>query len=81
MVVVMAVIALLTGAGIRVLDKTGPQARKAATDTCIGLIEQARASAITSHSIIVLAIAEPGDLPCDDDRCRLGIFKIRRINE
>ena len=76
MVVVMAVIALLTGAGIRVLDKTGPQARKAATDTCIGLIEQARASAITSHSIIVLAIAEPGDLPCDDDRCRLGIFKI-----
>jgi len=72
----MAVIALLTGAGIRVLDKTGPQARRAATDTCIGLIDQARVTAITSRTIVVLAIAEPGDLPFDDERCRLGIFKI-----
>ena len=76
-VAVIAVILLLMTAGIRMLGTTSSQARKTATDTCQGLIEQARASAITSRSYIVLAIAEPGDLPADDDRCLLGLFKLK----
>ncbi len=76
MVAVMAVIVVLTGAGIQVLDKTNLKARKAATDTCSGLIEQARGTAITSRAFVVLAFAEPGDLPFGDERCRIGMFKI-----
>lgn len=68
---------LLMTAGIRVLGGTSSQANKTATDTCIGLIEQARAAAITSRGYVVLAIAEPGDLPEDDNRCLIGLFKLK----
>lgn len=75
-VTVIALLLLLMTAGIRILGGTSSQAGKTATDACIGLIEQARSTAITSRSHTVLAIAEPGDLPADDDRCLIGIFKI-----
>jgi type II secretory pathway pseudopilin PulG len=75
-VAVIAVILLLMVAGIRLLGGTSSQAKKSATDACSGLIEQARATAITSRSYVVLAIAEPGDLPADDERCMLGLFKL-----
>lgn len=73
---VMAVITLLLAIGIKILGGTSSQARKTATDAMAASIEQARSSAITSRSTVILAMAEPGDLPTVDDRCRLGLFKV-----
>lgn len=76
LVAVIAVILLLMGAGIRVLRDNGTQARRTATDAITGLIEQARTTALATRSPVVLAIAEPGDLPTDDGRCMIGLFKL-----
>lgn len=76
MVAVMAVLALLLSAAIRGLGDPSAQARRAATDCVVSLVEQARAEAITSHRVVVLALAEPGTPPASDERCRLGLFKI-----
>ena len=76
MVVVLAIITALMTAGISLLSGTGAHSRRAATDTLIGLIEQARTTAINSRTHVVLAIAEPGDLPTGDERCRVGLFKV-----
>ena len=54
-----------------------PNPGKAGTDLLSGMIEQARTAAITTRSDVVLAIAEPGDLPAGDERCHLGLFKIK----
>lgn len=77
MVAVIAILVTLMTAGVSLLNGTGAESRKAATDTLIGLIEQARTNAITSRSYVVLAIAEPSDLPNSDERCRIGMFKIK----
>lgn len=76
MVVVIAVLVILMTAGVSLMNGTGAQSRKAGTDMLTGMIEQARAAAITSRSFVVLAIAEPGDLPSSDERCRIGLFKV-----
>lgn len=76
MVAVTAILGTLMAAGVGLLSGTGAQSRKAGADMLAGLIEQARTTAITSRSHVVLAIAEPGDLPGDDGRCQLGLFKI-----
>jgi len=76
MVAVIAVLVILMTAGVSLMNGTGSQSRKAGTDLLTGMIEQARTSAITSRSFVVLAIAEPGDLPAGDERCRLGLFKV-----
>lgn len=73
----MAVMALLLTAGLRGLGDTAAHARQVATDSVSSLLEQARTSAITSHSVVVLALAEPGDPPCGDERGRLGLFQIK----
>jgi len=75
-VVVIAVIVILLVAGVGLLGGTGAQARRAGADMLSGMIEQARTSAITTRSYVVLAVAEPGDLPTGDDRCRIGLFKV-----
>ena len=75
MVAVIAVTVILLTAGVSLLGSTGSQARKAATDQLIGMIEQARTAAITSRSTVFLVVAEPGDLPSGDERCRLGLFR------
>ena len=75
MVVIAILVALMT-AGVSLLSGNGTQSRKAGTDMLTGLIEQARTTAITSRSCVVLAIAEPGDLPATDERCRIGLFKV-----
>jgi type II secretory pathway pseudopilin PulG len=75
MVAVIAVTLILLTAGISLIGNTGAQARKSATDQIIGLIEQARTAAITSRSTVFLVVAEPGDLPAGDERCRLGLFR------
>jgi len=76
MLVVIAIISVLLVAGINVIGGTGPQSRRAASDTLTGMIEQARTTAITTRSTVFLAIAEPGDLPTGDLRCRVGLFEI-----
>lgn len=76
MVAVIAILVTLMTAGISLLNGTGPQSRRAATDMLTGLIEQARTAAITSRSTVVLVIAEPGDLPASDERCRIGLFRV-----
>jgi prepilin-type N-terminal cleavage/methylation domain-containing protein len=73
---VIAVIVVLLVAGVGLLGGTGSQARRAGADLLTGMIEQARTAAITTRSYIVLAVAEPGDLPTGDERCRLGLFKV-----
>lgn len=76
MVAVIAILGILMTAGIGLLNSTGAQSRKTGTDMLSGLIEQARTKAITSRSYVILAIAEPGDLPMRDERCRIGIFTV-----
>ena len=76
MVTIIAIIVILLVAGVSLVGDTGHQARRAGADLLTGMIEQARTTAITSRSHVVLAVAEPGDLPTGDNRCRLGIFKV-----
>ncbi len=76
MVAVIAILATLMTAGVSLLSNTGIQSRKTGTDMLSGLIEQARTKAITSRSNILLVIAEPGALPAQDERCRIGMFKV-----
>jgi prepilin-type N-terminal cleavage/methylation domain-containing protein len=75
-VTVIAVLVILLMAGISLLGGTGAQARRAATDLLAGMIEQARTTAITTRSDVILAIAEPGDLPGSDERGRLALFRV-----
>jgi prepilin-type N-terminal cleavage/methylation domain-containing protein len=76
MVAVLAILAVLLVVGVNLLGGVGNRSRKASTDTLTGMIERARTTAITSRSCIVLAIAEPGDLPAGDEGCRIGLIKV-----
>jgi hypothetical protein len=76
MVAVIAILVILMAAGMRLQGGTGPRARRSAADMLTGLIEQARTAAITSRSCVILAVAEPGDLPSGDTVCRLGLFRV-----
>lgn len=76
MVAVIAILCILVSAGIKWTGGSASQSRRTGTDQLAGMIEQARNSAITTRSHVVLAIAEPGDLPSGDECCRLGIFKV-----
>jgi prepilin-type N-terminal cleavage/methylation domain-containing protein len=75
MVVVMAIITTLMIAGTSLLSGRGPQSRRTGTDMLCGLIEHARTTAMTTHSEILIAIAEPGDLPGSDGHARIGLFR------
>jgi hypothetical protein len=81
MVAVIAILVTLMTAGVSLLGSTGIQSRKSGVDTLSGLIEQARTKAITSRSHVILAIAEPGDLPAKDEKCRIGIFTVENWPE
>jgi prepilin-type N-terminal cleavage/methylation domain-containing protein len=76
MVVVIAILVTLMTAGVSLLHNTAAQSRRAATDSLTALVAQARTYAITSRCEIVLAIAEPTDLPSSDGRYQLGLFKL-----
>jgi prepilin-type N-terminal cleavage/methylation domain-containing protein len=75
-VIVIAILATLMTAGVSLLSGTGSHSRRVGVDQLAGIIEQARTHAITSRSHVLLAIAEPADLPAGDDRCRIGLFQI-----
>ncbi len=74
--VTISIIVILMAAGVALLGSTGPQARRSGADLLTGMIEQARTTAITTRSHVVLAIAEPGSLPANDGKCRIGLFKV-----
>jgi len=76
LLVTIVIITVLLVAGIGVMGNSGNKARRAGADMLTGMIEQARTTAITSRSHVILAIAEPGDLPAGDNRCRVGLFKV-----
>lgn len=75
MVTVIAILVILMTVSVNLLHGSGSQSRKAGTDMLCGLIEQARTTAISSRSEVFLAVAEPGDIPGADDRCRVGLFR------
>jgi type II secretory pathway pseudopilin PulG len=77
---IVAVIAILMGlliGGVSLLEGTASQSRKAATDLLGGMIEKARTQAISSRCYVILAIAEPGDLPATDGQCKVGLFQLK----
>lgn len=75
--VTISILVILLSAGVALLGDTGPQSRRSAADLITGMIEQARTTAVTTRSHVVLAVAEPGDLPAaNDKRCRIGLFKV-----
>ena len=78
MAAVMAVMGLLLTAGLRGLGDPAAQARKAATESVMSLVEQARTTAITSRCVVVLALADPGDLPSGEACAHIGLFKIKQ---
>jgi prepilin-type N-terminal cleavage/methylation domain-containing protein len=76
LLVTISIIVILLAAGVALLGGTGPQARKSAADMITGMIEQARTTAVTTRSHVVLAVVEPADFPAGDKRCRIGLFKV-----
>jgi prepilin-type N-terminal cleavage/methylation domain-containing protein len=75
MLVVITILSILMGAGISLLGGTGMQSRKAGADMISGMVDQARTLAITNRADVFLVIAEPGTLPGQDERCRLGLLR------
>ena len=73
---VMAILVILLATGSGILSGTGKHPGTADTDALTSLIEQARATAITSHSCVALALAAPGALPARDPRCQLAIIRL-----
>lgn len=76
MVAVLAILTTLLAVGVNLLGGDNSRSRKTATDMLAGLIEQARTAAITSRSCVVLAIAEPGDLPTGGENYRIGLIQV-----
>ena len=76
MMAVIAVLVILLAAGLNRISNSASHAVKTNADLLAALIDQARTTAITSHSCVLLAIAEPADLPTRDPRCHLAIFKL-----
>jgi prepilin-type N-terminal cleavage/methylation domain-containing protein len=78
MVAALAIVATLLTAGASLLPDSRSRALRAGTDQLSGMIEKARARAIAMRCDLVLAIAEPGDLPDSDPRTRLGLFRVEK---
>lgn len=78
MVTVIAILVILMTSGVSLLNGTGSQSRKAGTDMISGMVEQARTIAINSRSDVLVVIAGPGDLAGSDERCRIGLFRLKK---
>lgn len=77
MAAVLAIVATLLTAGVSLLPGSRTRALRTGTDQLAGLIEKARARAISTRSDVVLAIAEPGDLAeATDGRFRFALFRV-----
>lgn len=74
--VVIAILGVLLISGITLLSNTRKQSRRVGVDLITSKIEQARSTAIKSRCHTILAIAEPRDVPGEDERCQIGLFKL-----
>lgn len=74
--VTMSIMSILVVSGVSMMGDNNSKSRRATSDLLGSMIDQGRSSAITSHSQVLLAVAEPKDLPIDDRSCRLGLFKL-----
>jgi prepilin-type N-terminal cleavage/methylation domain-containing protein len=81
LVAAISVMSILLFAGAGMMGDNGAKARRTTSDTLSGMIEQGRGTAITKHSQVLLAIAEPGDLPIKDNSCRLALFKLTEFDK
>ena len=78
----IAVMTILLVSGVSLLNGTGSKARRATTDILSGMIDQGRSTAITSHSQVLMAIAEPKDLRNNSDsQARVALFKITEFDK
>jgi prepilin-type N-terminal cleavage/methylation domain-containing protein len=76
LIVVIAIVVILLGAGLSLFGRSRGHALRTGTEQFASLVEQARTSAITRRRPVVLAIAEPGVGDFGDDRCRVGLFEL-----
>lgn len=79
-VLTISVLSILIFIATGMMGDNGAKVRKGTTDTLSGLIEQGRSTAITSRSQVLLAVAEPGDLPLKDNHCRLALIKLDQFD-
>lgn len=80
-VVTITIISILMVTAVSLMGDNSPKARRATSDLLSSMVEQGRSRAITTHSKVLLAVAEPGDLPIDDSSCRLALFKLTEFDE
>lgn len=79
MTAVLAIVAALLTAGVSLLPGSRNRALRTGTDQLSGMIEKARARAISTRSDVVLAIAEPGDLAdVTDGQFRFALFRVEK---
>jgi prepilin-type N-terminal cleavage/methylation domain-containing protein len=76
MVVVIAMLVMLIGSSAMYVSGRQEHARRTVTDQLVGMIGQARNTAMVSRSTVMLAIAEPGSLPFHEGKCVLGLVKL-----
>jgi prepilin-type N-terminal cleavage/methylation domain-containing protein len=81
LMVTISIMGILLATGATLMGDNSAKARRATSDLLGAMIEQGRTTAITSHSPVLLAVAEPKDLPIDDNICRLGLFKLTEFDE
>ena len=74
--VTISIMSVLLVSGVSMMGDSAAKSRRTTSDLLGAMIDQGRSSAITSHSQVLLAVAEPKDLPIDDHSCRLGLFKL-----
>lgn len=79
--VTISIMSVLLVTGVSLMGDNTAKARRTTSDLLSAMIEQGRSQAITSHSQVLLAVAEPKDLPIDDNSCRLGLFKLTEFDE
>ncbi len=77
MLAVIVILLVLIAAGIRLGGNPGAASRRSATHLVSGLVEYARATAISRRTSVLLALAAPAGLPAGGDgRYRVGLFQI-----
>lgn len=76
MALCIGILVVLIGFAAMFVSGGSESARRTVTDQVIGQIEQARSIALVSRSTVLLAIAEPGNLPMYADACAIGLLEV-----
>jgi len=78
--VTISIMSILVVSGVSMMGDNNSKSRRATSDLLGAMIDQGRSTEITSRSEVLLAVAEPKDLPIDDRNCRLGLFKLTEFD-